>query len=34
MINNICSNILKYAKKDKPIYLEISIKQGKMRTCF
>ena len=31
MINNICSNILKYAKKDKPIYLEISIKQGKIK---
>lgn len=34
MINNICSNILKYAKKDKPIYLEISIKQGKIKIVF
>ena len=34
MINNICSNILKYAKKDKHIYLEISIKQGKIKIVF
>lgn len=31
MINNICSNILKYAKKESPVYLEIVIKQGNLK---
>lgn len=34
MINNICSNILKYAKKESPVYLEISIKQGNLKIVF
>lgn len=34
MINNICSNILKYAKKESPVYLEIVIKQGNLKIVF
>lgn len=34
MMDNICSNILKYARKEQPIYLQISIEKGNIKIVF
>lgn len=34
MMDNICSNILKYARKEQPIYLQISIEKGNLKIVF
>lgn len=34
MMDNICSNILKYARKEQPIYLQISIENGNLKIVF
>ena len=31
MMDNICSNIQKYARKEQPIYLQISIEKGNLK---
>ena len=34
MMDNICSNIQKYARKEQPIYLQISIEKGNIKIVF
>lgn len=34
MMDNICSNIQKYARKEQPIYLQISIEKGNLKIVF
>lgn len=34
MINNLCSNIMKYAKKDKAVLVEFSLKQDQLKIVF
>lgn len=34
MMDNICSNIQKYARKKQPIYLQISIEKGNLKIVF
>ena len=34
MINNLCSNIIKYAKKDKAVLVEFSLKQDQLKIVF
>lgn len=34
LINNLCSNIMKYAKKDKEVFVEFSMKQDQLKIVF